>query len=172
MVRDVSQPERGARGEARDDIVDRMTVLDEYVVVVGRAGRCPIMNLISFAGQGVRRHIRGTAIGQIRFIRRVWSGESRHAGVHLLGSGALGVAQQAISVAALDVGMFAAITRTLGQVNGYLAANGLQILTTTAVGATTANAGFGGSTYRLPGMDGAQTANPANTSGVVRSGER
>ena len=83
---------------------------------------------------------------------------------------ALGIAQQAISVGSLDGGMIAAITRTLVQVNSSLASNGLDALTATAVGA--AKSGFGGATYQLPGMDGAQTVNPANISGVVRSGER
>lgn len=86
---------------------------------------------------------------------------------------ALEVAEQAISAASLGSGMLAAISRTLTDVNSALAANGLDALTTTAVGSTTAvGRGAQASGYTPLGLNGAQIVNPANVSGVVRSGER
>ena len=86
---------------------------------------------------------------------------------------ALGVAEQAIATASLSGGMIAAISQTLVQLNRALAADGLDALTTVAVGSTTTAAKSGQAPLYAPfGMDGAQTVNPANISGVVRSGER
>jgi hypothetical protein len=86
---------------------------------------------------------------------------------------AMAVAEQAIATASLGGDVTAAITQTLVKVNSELALNGLEALTTTAVGTSgTSSRSAGGSVYPSLGMDGGQTANPANISGVVRSGER
>ena len=84
---------------------------------------------------------------------------------------ALGIAQQAIAAASLDGETVAAISQTVNQLNRVLAADGLDALI--AAGSNTpAGKTVQALTYAPFGMDGAQTANPANISGVVRSGER
>lgn len=81
---------------------------------------------------------------------------------------ALGVAEVAIEEAGLDPSIATAISHTINQINTYLASNGIQSISTTAIGsAPTTHSGV-----QLPGMNNAGTANPANISGVVRSGER
>jgi hypothetical protein len=86
---------------------------------------------------------------------------------------AVTVAEQAIATVSLGGDITAAITQTLVKVNSNLALNGLEAMTTVAVGASeTSSTSASRSGYPSLGMDGGQTANPANTSGVVRSGER
>ncbi len=86
---------------------------------------------------------------------------------------ALGIAQQAIATASLGGETIAAISQTLIQLNRALTADGLDALTAIANGSTTVTGkSVQAPTYSSLGMDGAQTANPANISGVVRSGER
>ena len=84
---------------------------------------------------------------------------------------ALSVAEQAIATASLGADVTAAIGSTVAQINRDLTANGLAALTLTAAGAAAPQtAGF--EVYSGLGMPAAQTVNPANITGVVRSGER
>jgi hypothetical protein len=81
---------------------------------------------------------------------------------------ALGVAEVAIEEAGLDPSMATAISHTISQINTYLASNNIPSLSTEGIGSAPTNRL--GSV--LPSMNNASTANPANVSGVVRSGER
>lgn len=86
---------------------------------------------------------------------------------------ALGITQQAMAAASLSGEMIAAISQTLSQLNRALAADSLGALTLASSGSNaTAGGSLPASLYSPLGLNGAQTANPANISGVVRSGER
>ena len=86
---------------------------------------------------------------------------------------AFGIAEQAIATASLDGETIAAMSQMLVQLNHALAADGLGALTMDAADSTTtAGKSVQAPIYSPTGMDGAQTVNPANISGVVRSGER
>lgn len=81
---------------------------------------------------------------------------------------ALGVAEEAVAEAGLDSSIGTAIAQTINQINRYLAFNGDPAISTTAVGSTQ-------SSHPGPlllGMNNGGSANPANTSGVIRSNER